>query len=236
MWTKHTFLHNENQKVWFISDSHFCHNKPFIYEKRGFKSVQEHDETLIERWNNSVSPNDIVIHAGDFLVGAGRDAEPAGRSIMSRLHGFKVILWGNHNSFVKNAYQAIIKENNWNVAGDFTEIYPLTTNKFGAPVMFVGHYLLCKIKTPKYSQFVFCSHYAHRLWIDSHKGEVWHISGHSHGSDPESQPEHKNCKRLDVGIENFGGPVSFDEVANIMRTKNTIKIDHHDKNTSPSFH
>jgi len=42
------------------------------------------------------------------------------------------------------------------------------------------------------------------LWIDSHKGKIWHVSGHSHGSDPESQPDYPFNKRVDAGIENFG--------------------------------
>ena len=31
-------------KIWIISDLHFCHNKDFIYGKRGFNSIAEHDE------------------------------------------------------------------------------------------------------------------------------------------------------------------------------------------------
>ena len=34
--------------IYFTSDWHFCHNKPFIYESRGFKSIEEMNEIIIE--------------------------------------------------------------------------------------------------------------------------------------------------------------------------------------------
>jgi hypothetical protein len=42
-------------------------------------------------------------------------------------------------------------------------------------------------------------------------------------------------KRLDVGIDNFGQPIDFDQVLRIMNKKGTEIIDHHDSATSKSF-
>lgn len=231
MYTKHTFLHNEESKTYFISDTHFCHNKPFLYEKRGFKNIKEHDETLIKRWNEIVRPQDNVIHCGDFLLGGGRDSMSAGNEILFQLNGHISFLWGNHNSYVKQIFKESVQEK---LPGcdELTEIYPVT---YKNKITFYGHYLLAKVKTPKFSQFLFCSHFAHRLWIDSHHGDIWAISGHSHGSDKESNPDYQNIKRLDVGIENFGGPVSFDKIKEIMDSKKIIQIDHHKSSTSRSF-
>ena len=43
--------------VWFTSDLHLGHNKPFLYEPRGFKNIQEHDNAIIENWNIHVKYN-----------------------------------------------------------------------------------------------------------------------------------------------------------------------------------
>ena len=37
---------------WFTSDWHFCHDRAFIYEPRGFKNVYEMNETIIKNHNN----------------------------------------------------------------------------------------------------------------------------------------------------------------------------------------
>jgi len=237
MWTKHTFNHNAEQKVWFVSDTHFGHNRDFIYKPRGFNEIEAHDETIIQRWNERVSENDTVIHLGDFIVGAGDNADKLGNSLLARLKGSKVLIWGNHNSYLKNLYKRLIKGRGWDYMGENTEIYPLETDAFGSKVTFVGHNLLAKIKTPEHSQYVFCCHFAHAIWIDSHQKNknVVHLSGHSHGTHAESQPDNLDHKRLDVGIENFGGPVSFDEVMAIMKNKNNKILDNHSKDTNPSF-
>jgi len=41
--------------IWFTSDTHFSHNKDFIFKDRGFGSIQDHDETLIKNWNEKIS-------------------------------------------------------------------------------------------------------------------------------------------------------------------------------------
>ena len=40
--------------VFFTSDTHFGHSKIIDYCKRPFSSIEEHDKTLIQNWNNVV--------------------------------------------------------------------------------------------------------------------------------------------------------------------------------------
>lgn len=54
--------------IYVTSDTHFCHNKPFIYEDRGFKNIEEMNDTIIENWNKLVKPDDTVIHLGDVML------------------------------------------------------------------------------------------------------------------------------------------------------------------------
>jgi calcineurin-like phosphoesterase family protein len=231
MFIPHTIAHNDNHKLWFVSDTHWAHDRPFILEKRGFKTIEEHDRVLIERWNDKVRPQDTVIHLGDFIVGAGREADLLGEHLLKTLHGTKILLFGNHNAYVKTLFKRLVKEQ---YDKENTEVYPIETSEFGSKVIFMGNNLLLKVRSSIGTKFVFCSHFAHRIWIDGNKG-VWALSGHSHGSDPESQKDFPGVKRLDCGIENFGGPISFDEVAAIMNKKQIQQLDHHDANISPSF-
>lgn len=80
-------------EIFLISDWHFSHDKPFLYEGRGFSSVEEHDEAIIERHNDVVKPDDTVFVLGDCIVGG--DAEKEIEKI-KRLNGKKYLAIGNH--------------------------------------------------------------------------------------------------------------------------------------------
>ena len=81
-------------KILFISDLHFGHNKPFIYESRGFTSIEEHDEEMIRRFNSIVSPNDTTYHIGDFCwLSVNR--------YLSRLNGKLIFIYGNHDKTLR---------------------------------------------------------------------------------------------------------------------------------------
>jgi calcineurin-like phosphoesterase family protein len=84
--------------VWFTSDTHFGHVGILgsrMARPRPFKSIEEHDEVLVARWNGRVRPGDQVWHLGDFAYGAS--AERC-RDIFSRLAGKKHLVWGNHDN------------------------------------------------------------------------------------------------------------------------------------------
>lgn len=231
MWTKYRFNHNEDSKLFLVSDSHWCHNKEFLYKKRGFNSIEEHDEVLVQRWNETVRPQDSVIHLGDFVLGAGKDSEVKAIEYFNKLNGNITLLWGNHVGGVRTLYKKEVQKILGPAYKDESEVYPVYYND---RIRFVGYYCLAQVKTPAKTHFVFCSHYAHRIWIDSNKG-VLAASGHSHGSDKESNPESPSPKRLDVGVENFGKPLDFDEFLSIMDSKSITVLDHHDNSINPSF-
>ena len=81
-------------KIWLCSDLHFGHSKPFIYEPRGFKTIEEHDETIIKNWNKLVSWNDEVWLLGDCML---NDNEGGIRKL-NQLAGNIRILAGNHDT------------------------------------------------------------------------------------------------------------------------------------------
>lgn len=77
-------------QTFFTSDTHFGHRRIIELAHRPFASVEEMDETMIERWNAKVRPGDRVFHLGDF---AFVPADP----ILARLNGEKHLILGNHD-------------------------------------------------------------------------------------------------------------------------------------------
>lgn len=61
---------------YFSSDLHLNHDKAFIYEACGFSSIQEHDETIIERFNSIVTERDDLYLLGDLMLGNDPENTP----------------------------------------------------------------------------------------------------------------------------------------------------------------
>lgn len=81
-------------KIFLTSDLHFGHDRGFIYEPRGFKSVEDHDETIIENWNKVVGPEDDVYVLGDLML----NDNAHGIECIKRLNGKLHIVFGNHDT------------------------------------------------------------------------------------------------------------------------------------------
>jgi calcineurin-like phosphoesterase family protein len=79
-------------KIFLTSDTHFGHNKPFVWEERGFSSVEEMNYRIIQNWNNIVSSEDTVYHLGDVMLGDTNK----GIYCLEQLNGKIHIVWGNH--------------------------------------------------------------------------------------------------------------------------------------------
>ena len=76
--------------VYVISDLHFSHKNMAI--KRGFQTAEEHDEHIIEQWNNIVNKKDTVWILGDITM------EKSGPYVLlDRLNGIKKVVLGNHD-------------------------------------------------------------------------------------------------------------------------------------------
>ncbi|GJD38054.1 metallophosphoesterase [Methylobacterium bullatum] len=79
-----------------VSDTHVGHRNILsssMERPRPFATIEAHDETLVERWNAVVRPDDTVWHLGDF---AYRCTEAYALSIFLRLNGRKLLIRGNH--------------------------------------------------------------------------------------------------------------------------------------------
>ena len=87
--------------IFVISDTHFNHANILTFKDsvgkptRTFSSVEEMNETMIERWNEVVKDGDTVYHLGDVLF--GNDKESWLNKNMPRLRGKKRLIFGNHD-------------------------------------------------------------------------------------------------------------------------------------------
>lgn len=132
-------------ETFFTSDQHFGHRgvlSPRMAAPRPFASVEEHDATLVARWNAVVRPGDTVWCLGDF---AYKCTEDHARRLFARLAGRKLLVRGNHEKL--------------GVRMPWAE-----------PVRDVAHIALHdRDGTPR---GVWLSHYAHRVWPRMHRGDL----------------------------------------------------------------
>lgn len=96
--------------VFLTSDTHFGHTNICKFTNydgspvRPWDDVQEMDEEMVKRWNDTVGPNDKVYHLGDVVI--NRKA----LAIMDRLNGDKVLIRGNHDIFRLSDYTPYFRD------------------------------------------------------------------------------------------------------------------------------
>lgn len=114
-------------KTLFISDLHFSHKNILAFDNRPFKDVQEHDRSLIHRWNCHAEKDDVVWILGDI---SWCNAEETIK-IFEQLNGRKCLCAGNHDA-------KLLK--NKKLCGLFDEICDYKELKIGDTGIVLSHY------------------------------------------------------------------------------------------------
>jgi calcineurin-like phosphoesterase family protein len=178
--------------IFFIADTHFGHSNIIKHCNRPWSTVEEHDETLIQNWNNTVKRGDLVYHLGDFaMIKENPNGIPRMklyRKLRMRLNG-KIIIagLGNHDKMSQEIYNEC-----------FTEVHQILERKINGYSFTMCHYPLLSWNRShhnyKYSNNLkFCSIMLH---------------GHCHN---RLKPD--NPYRIDVGIDGWDyHPFSFDQL------------------------
>ena len=81
-------------KIFLTSDWHFCHDRDFVWKERGFNSVDEMNEAIVERHNSLVKDEDEVYVLGDLML---MDNEK-GMELFNKMKGQFYIIRGNHDT------------------------------------------------------------------------------------------------------------------------------------------
>jgi calcineurin-like phosphoesterase family protein len=96
--------------IFLISDTHFGHQNICKFTRhdgsplRPWDDPDIMDEQMVERWNAVVRPNDLVYHLGDVVINRRC------LSTLSRLHGDKRLILGNHDIFDNHDYLKYFKK------------------------------------------------------------------------------------------------------------------------------
>jgi calcineurin-like phosphoesterase family protein len=142
-------------QTFFTSDTHFDDEFAIEYFNRPFKSMDEMNAVMVERWNSVVKADDIVYHLGDFTPKDVRHFT----KWANRLNGNIRILPGNMDrlwlqEFTGNEKVLVI-----------------------APLISLAFEKLGPIGQP---QVIVLCHYSLQVWERSNHGS-WHLFGHTHG-------------------------------------------------------
>lgn len=162
--------------IFVTSDTHLGHNKDFIYEDRGYKSIEEMNKDLIQKWNSVVDNNDTVYHLGDVMLG---DLN-AGMECLRELNGNIFIIRGNHDSDKRvNEYLKLP-----NVSGGvYAEVI-----KYHKRHIYLSHYpTICSNYDDfkGYATVNLCGHsHTTNPFADFDKGLIYHCEVDAHGGFP----------------------------------------------------
>ncbi len=177
-------------RVWFTSDYHMGHRNIIGLCDRPFVDIEEMEKEIIERHNAVVGPDDEVYDLGDF---AFRSSAEHAAECMRRLKGRRIILWGNHDKPLRQAYKR-------GLLNDLVEAGKATFVGDPEPRLQTGLQVVIE------NQRIVLAHYAQRTWQGAFRG-AWHLYGHSHGNLPPFR------KSIDVGVDAWDfRPASFEEL------------------------
>lgn len=201
------------EDICFWSDTHFnhaCQHWPVpLWKARGFSSVEEHNEILIQRWNAVSNPNTTFFHLGDFLFGL--DSKENFKNIINRLV-FKTlyIMPGNHYSGWNHVFEEQ-KSNVWDVSPS-------------KRVVFIPNY----IEVSANGQMIAMSHYPILSFNYQSKNGIC-LYGHVHGNLAKNPINdlYSKARVYEVTVENAPSPVNLKFLKNYFNNRNSIVFDHH---------
>ena len=84
--------------TWIISDTHFFHVNVGRYCNR----PENWQELIINNWNSSISPEDTVLHLGDFAFGKKSNFD----ILSEMLNGKMILIRGNHDRLSRTRYES----------------------------------------------------------------------------------------------------------------------------------
>lgn len=164
--------------IYLTSDTHFCHDQNFLYEPRGFKSVWEMNESIVENWNHIVQPEDDVYVLGDLML----NDNDQGLKLIKSLKGTLHVVLGNHDTDARIA----LYSNCYNIA-EINFAYRL---KVGHYRCFLTHYpTLCGNlddgKALGQHTINLCGHtHTKDKFADWDKGIIYHCELDAHDNKP----------------------------------------------------
>lgn len=188
------------RRRWWTADLHFGHANIIRYCDRPFASVEEMNEGLIERWNDTVGADDEVWVLGDFAMGALAEHVP----LAKRLAGHKMLVAGNHDACWEGRPRGGFER--WTAeyldAGFERIVQPPTTTTVGRWTLLVHHFPYHGDSHDDVERFA-----EHR----PHDEGAWLAHGHVHDRWRQAG------RQINVGVDAWGGrPIGDGELAELI--------------------
>ena len=178
--------------IFFTSDLHIGHNKDFIWQARGFNSIEEHDTTILKNWNSIITPDDTVFILGDLCM-SGNEYE--WNRIYKCLNGHIKFVHGNHDTDKK--ILRYTEDYNMEDLG-YGFIYRIAKKK----KFLLTHYPTIVTNINEENKFFvnLCGHsHTQNKFIDMDKGAIYHVELDAHNCMPVS------LEQIIRDIEKFKG-------------------------------
>lgn len=166
-------------RIWLSSDLHFCHNRDFVYQPRGFDSVQEMNEAIVKNWNELVSWDDEVYLLGDCMLNDNYE----GCKLLNSLAGKIYIITGNHDTATR--VQEYV-----NLRPTILHLGLAHILKYNGYIFYLSHYpTLCgnsdDDKPLKSRVINLCGHvHTKDPFADWDKGLIYHVELDAHDNKP----------------------------------------------------
>lgn len=180
--------------IYATSDLHLSHNKPFVYAVRGYSSIKEMNQSLIDKYNATVSDDDEVYILGDLCLGGG-DSLINNFKMLNQLNGKIHIILGNHDTSTRRKmYEALPQV----VSISYAEMIQYHKYHF-----YLSHYptLTSNLDDDK-----------------PLRARTINLCGHSHATDPLADWEKGCIVHCEVDAWN-GFPVSLDTIIEKMKQR-----------------
>lgn len=194
--------------TFFTSDLHLGHARICELADRPFSDLDHMNTTLIDNWNERVTPEDTVYVLGDVVMGQREMTLP----LLDRLMGRKILVMGNHDY----CWPSLWKPSQAAKATRWMDAYgPYFQNmyRYGTEIWLDdgADGFLVKLNHFPYSGD---SHGEDRY--SEHRpdddGETWLLHGHTHQKERRSGP-----RQVHVGVDAWGfAPVTEDEIVAVM--------------------
>jgi len=176
-------------KIYATSDHHFLHRNIIKYAERPFNfddanCVANNTKLMVERYNEVVQDDDIVLMVGDLSAGL-KDRQKLLKEILLTLKGRKILIRGNHDYEPDSFY----------FSAGFIDVVPFID---------IGEYFICHY--PCYeSQWTSKKERAMMKNMDKAKHKTI-IHGHIHNIDPSTWPSdgiHRINMSVDFATNNY---------------------------------
>ena len=221
----------DEQKYFWISDLHRSHAKEFLFGRRGFTSIEDHDRNIVNEWNKTCDSSSTIFNLGDIQF---HDSDGSKFLEFNRQVNFKehYVAQGNHNSGYRQNYLKELKEQFPNAFNNLNElqfeVYPLVKILDGyKKIIFMPVYFEVFIN----SQFIVNCHYPIISHNQQSKSAIM-CCGHSHQNCKVTNINTGQGLRIDCSLEGFKRPWNLTEIKYHLRNRNLDSVDHHSSTTT----